>query len=154
MGNDENPISRVLACNIVQRVMHPRGEDREAFTLFWKGELELALLEAAIEFGVQALGFGVGQALKETIVTLTQAHVVGRDQSLPAHDGGGGLARALQIAAVQGIKALFLELKVARSVFGLGETPGIERDVDMTLEPALCVPGGLAVAHEADRAAR
>ena len=73
---------------------------------------------------------------------------------MPAHERGGGLARALQIAAVQGVKALPLELKVARSVFGLGETPGIERDVDMTLEPALCVPGGLAVAHEADRAAR
>ena len=75
---------------------------------------------------------------------------MGRDQSLPAHDRGGGLARALQIAAVQSVKALPLELKVARSVFGLSETPVIERDVDMTLESALCVPGGLAVAYQAD----
>jgi hypothetical protein len=53
--------------------MHPPGEHGQAFTLFWKGELALALLEAVMELGVQALGFGVGQTLKETIVTLTQA---------------------------------------------------------------------------------
>ncbi len=73
MGDDENPISRVLACNIVQRVMHPPGEDSEAFTLFWQGEFELTLGETMIELGVLVLGFGVGQALEQTVVTLTQA---------------------------------------------------------------------------------
>ena len=154
MGDHQNPISRVLACNIVQRVMHPPGEDGEAFTLFWQGEFELTLGETMIELGVLVLGFGVGQALEQTVVTLTQAHVVGRNQSLPAHDGGGGLARALQVAAVHGGEALTLEFKMACGVFGLSEACLVERDVDMALKSALCVPGGFAVAYEADRAAR
>ncbi|GAB1425680.1 hypothetical protein MASR2M16_29140 [Thauera terpenica] len=73
MGDHQNPLARMPACDFVHCLMHPPGECGQAFPLFWKGELELALPEAVIELGVQALGFGVGQALKETIVTLTQA---------------------------------------------------------------------------------
>ncbi|GAB1459181.1 hypothetical protein MASR2M50_09550 [Thauera sp.] len=69
-----------------------------------------------------------------------------------ARDRVGGLACALQVAAVERGEALAGAREAACSGFGLGQAARIERDVDVTLQAALGIPGGFAMADEADPA--
>ena len=78
---------------------------------------------------------------------------MGRLKALHAADGSGGLACALQVAAVQRGEALAGTHQAARGGLGLGEAVVVERDVDVSLQAARGVPGGFAVADQTDPAA-
>ena len=153
MGDDQHLLTRMSVCDVLQGCAHAGCEVDQALTLLREFERRFALLETVIELWVLTFGLSVGQALEKAVMTFAQTFVIKCIQSLSAHHRSGSLSRTLQVAAVHGREALPETLEAVGDRLGLGETNIVEWDVDMTLESALCVPGGLAVAHEADRAA-
>ena len=153
MGDDQHLLTRMSVCDVLQGCAHAGCEVDQALTLLREFERRFALLETVIELWVLTFGLSVGQALEKAVMTFAQTFVIKCLQSLSAHHRSGSLSRTLQVAAVHGREALPETLEAVGDRLGLGETNIVEWDVDMTLESALCVPGGLAVAYEADRAA-
>ena len=98
------------------------------------------------------LGFIEREALEMAVVALAQTRVVRWGQCVSARDCGGSLPRAREIAAVQGGKMQACACEAARGGLCLAQPGFVEGDVDMPLQPALGVPGGFAVANQANPA--
>ena len=85
-------------------------------------------------------------------MALAQARVVGGGELVRARDRVGGLACTLQVAAVERGEAFAGAREAACGGLGLGQAARVQRNVDVALQAALGIPGGFAVADEADPA--
>ncbi len=152
VGDDRHGFTGVLARDVFERSVHTGGEGIQALAVVGQGKVWVARLETAEMIRVAVLGFIEREALEMAVVALAQTRVVRLGQCVRVRDRCGGLPCAREIAAVQRRKMQACAREAARGGLCLAQPGFVEGDVDMPLQPALGVPGGFAVANQANPA--
>lgn len=147
MAHHRDGLPRVLRQQLRHCSLHPRGQLLQALP---RGEVivQITRLVARIGGGVARGGLRPGEPLEFAEVALAQQRCGVHVEAAPGGQALRGFHGALQVAAADGRECVLR--RVGSHHAGLVAAMLIERDVGLSLDAFLGIPGGLAVADEAD----
>jgi len=146
MRDDRHGPAFVPARDVAQCRLDPIVQRQQRFAAVGQRERRLACAPAPVSVRIDALDLLVGASLVAAVMPLAQAPLDAKLQSVRGGDRLGRLARAQQVARIDGGERPRAQPQCGLA--GLLEALLVERRVELPLEAPLAVPGSDAVPDE------
>lgn len=144
--DDHHRLAFVPAREVAQRPFDALVQPEKRLAATGQRERRLARAPAPIAVGIEALDLLVGAPLVAAVVPFAQPRLDAQREAVRLGDRLGGLARAQQVARVDGGERP--RGQPSPGLARLLETLLVERRVELALEAPLAVPGRDAVPNE------